>query len=212
MVERIDRKYSVEGVLEWVEENIDSDENKRVMFDGHRMKPYSKRYLTFMKGVVCECGTEGTHFYKERSQPKKKAKYNPNEPWHFNLYGYNKHGHEILMTKDHIIAKSNGGSNEVSNLITMCTKCNGKKGSMTPDEWEDRKQKIKEKNVKPKSKMIKIERKQYERLIKYQKSHSKTVKYFISKCNQLESQLNKEGNHGNRRKSEGEYEKEFHTS
>ena len=48
--------------------------------------------------------------------------------YHFNLYGINKNYEEILFTKDHIIPKSKGGDNKISNYQTMCYNCNYKKG------------------------------------------------------------------------------------
>jgi len=48
---------------------------------------------------------------------------------HANMYAYNECGHPILLTKDHIVPKSEGGSDLMSNLITMCSKCNQLKSS-----------------------------------------------------------------------------------
>jgi 5-methylcytosine-specific restriction endonuclease McrA len=39
----------------------------------------------------------------------------------------------ILMTVDHRIPKSKGGSDDLSNLQTMCHSCNHKKGSKIED-------------------------------------------------------------------------------
>ena len=47
--------------------------------------------------------------------------------FHFNLYA-EKDGESILMTKDHIIPRSKGGHNHISNLQTMCAICNKNKG------------------------------------------------------------------------------------
>lgn len=33
-------------------------------------------------------------------------------------------GKEVLMTKDHVIPKSKGGANDISNYQTMCKRCN----------------------------------------------------------------------------------------
>lgn len=35
----------------------------------------------------------------------------------------------IILTLDHIVARSNGGSNHESNLVTCCSKCNSSRGN-----------------------------------------------------------------------------------
>ena len=43
-----------------------------------------------------------------------------------------------MITKDHVTPKSNGGSNELSNLQPMCSICNTKKGSLPMKVFEER--------------------------------------------------------------------------
>lgn len=50
------------------------------------------------------------------------------------MYALNEHGHEVLMTRDHIIPRSRGGSEGLENMQTMCTKCNSKKGNKLEGE------------------------------------------------------------------------------
>jgi 5-methylcytosine-specific restriction endonuclease McrA len=38
------------------------------------------------------------------------------------------------LTIDHVLPRSRGGQNNWENLVTCCTKCNGKKGNRTPEE------------------------------------------------------------------------------
>jgi 5-methylcytosine-specific restriction endonuclease McrA len=38
------------------------------------------------------------------------------------------------LTVDHVIPRSRGGGHGWDNLVTACTRCNQKKGSLTPDE------------------------------------------------------------------------------
>lgn len=38
------------------------------------------------------------------------------------------------LTIDHVMPRSRGGGNTWENLVTCCTKCNGKKGDRTPEE------------------------------------------------------------------------------
>jgi 5-methylcytosine-specific restriction endonuclease McrA len=39
-----------------------------------------------------------------------------------------------LLTVDHVIPRSRGGVHDWENLVTACTRCNQKKGSLTPEE------------------------------------------------------------------------------
>jgi 5-methylcytosine-specific restriction endonuclease McrA len=55
---------------------------------------------------------------------------------HFNFFHVGPHGGHTLMTKDHIIPRSKGGSDSLDNLQTMCTVCNRDKSDQMPDEFE----------------------------------------------------------------------------
>jgi 5-methylcytosine-specific restriction endonuclease McrA len=83
----------------------------------------SHRYELFAtKGIKCiECGIEGSYFALEKDIADSTSKY------HLNLYGKDEYGNEIMITKDHILPKSKGGENRLSNYQTMCYKCNQKK-------------------------------------------------------------------------------------
>lgn len=97
------------------------------ILDGDEMKAESLRYKTFFKDscTCATCGTKGVFFAKERSRGSKRGSY------HLNLYSI-VNGKEMLMTKDHFIAKSKGGSDDLNNLNTMCEECNSKKGNKVP--------------------------------------------------------------------------------
>jgi len=93
-------------------------------------KHCSLRYLNFRRSKTCvSCGLKGTYFAKERhwSAP-------PSTPYHYNLYGVNSEGVEIMLTRDHIIPKALGGTNGLDNSQTLCEVCNTKKGASLP--WE----------------------------------------------------------------------------
>ena len=66
------------------------------------------------------CDLVATHFWLERN----------GRELHFNLYAENRTPgakYDILFTKDHIMPKSLGGTNELENLQLMCCQCNHKK-------------------------------------------------------------------------------------
>ena len=137
MIYRRFKKYKIDEVLihvifdedikdikhaspEWFEK-IEKD------FDGHLVKMNSQRYQTFAKkGIKCvHCGLEGKFFALEQNSS---GTNNPDR-WHFNLYGIDEKGQEVMITKDHIIPRSKGGINHISNYQPLCSICNGLKGN-----------------------------------------------------------------------------------
>lgn len=108
---------------------------------GKKIKMGSQRYELFKtKGTVCvNCGLEGKFFALEKQkQPNYQngEELPENDRYHFNLYGYNENDEEVMLTKDHIIPKSKGGSNTLDNYQTMCSVCNWSKGN-TYEEYEE---------------------------------------------------------------------------
>lgn len=84
------------------------------------VKMNSHRYFIFRECMSCvACGLPGTRIFLE-CHPADKSP-------HFNLYG-EEDDKLILMTKDHIHAKSCGGEDRHSNYQTMCLLCNNLKG------------------------------------------------------------------------------------
>jgi len=81
------------------------------------------RYQLFAtKGTSCvKCGLKGKFFALERNEHGDPTKF------HFNLYGIDTYGNEIMITKDHIIPRSKGGKNTLSNYQPLCIKCNQQK-------------------------------------------------------------------------------------
>lgn len=116
-------------------------------YDGDMMKMGSQRYYTFAKSLCCDhCCREGVFMAKERHLSKK------GEPvglgaYHFNLYAVDPDGTEVLMTKDHIIPKSKGGKNVVSNYMTMCEPCNKEKRNKDETKAKQEANKRKEKGI-----------------------------------------------------------------
>ena len=136
--QNLERKetYPLERVFGYIAKG-----SEKKTFDGDLVKIASDRLHTFYhKGTKCvSCGVEGSFFAKERHMKSVKIKNKKGRTigrerfpdlessFHFNMYGINEDGREVLMTKDHIIPKSKGGKNGLSNYQTMCTKCNAKK-------------------------------------------------------------------------------------
>ena len=128
----VNKRYSIEDVFKMIGEeclNKTDDKGKNqsnIEVDGFQVHPVSLRYMTFyQKGTKCACcGKEGAYFQLDPDKNGHNAEFRR----HFNLYA--KDG--TLMTKDHIIPKSKGGRNHVSNMQTMCYPCNKAKGAIYP--------------------------------------------------------------------------------
>lgn len=124
---RVNIKYPISFVLA----NIG---HHRLKLAGHSVKMWSKRYENFaVNGTQCvHCGVKGKYFRLECNGSDHLGGRNN---WHFNLYALDKEGNEVLMTKDHIIPKSKGGSNGIRNLQPMCCHCNSKKSDVL-NPWD----------------------------------------------------------------------------
>ena len=96
-----------------------------ITVNGYKAHTDSARYVIFRKSLVCvKCGLVGTILALE------KFKSNRIPTYHFNLYAVDSNtGYEVMMTKDHIVPKSKGGSNALKNFQTMCRRCNELKGN-----------------------------------------------------------------------------------
>ncbi len=94
----------------------------------------SWRYQVYaLKGTTCvTCGLKAEYFAFERERSQTHAL-----P-HLNLYALKlsnskKSMVEVMITIDHIIPKSKGGTNDMTNLQPMCSRCNQKKADTLPD-------------------------------------------------------------------------------
>lgn len=124
-----DRICSIEEVFNFLGDDINktcSTRKGRILkeFDeGITVRTNSQRYAVFHKDLKCSCcGIEGKYFALEKVTKQ------PGKNFHFNLYAIDENGNEVLMTKDHIIPKSKGGEDILSNYQTMCVNCNTAKG------------------------------------------------------------------------------------
>jgi 5-methylcytosine-specific restriction endonuclease McrA len=115
----------VEEVLDHVRRHLTvRDRRARVEINGQLVKVTSLRLRTFaIKGVVCvRCGAVGTFFALERNLADAAA----GKLFHLNLYTAD----EMLLTHDHILARSLGGPDHIDNTQPMCRRCNTEKGEI----------------------------------------------------------------------------------
>lgn len=93
----------------------------KAQINGQSINVKSLRLQTFVeKGITCVCcGRIGTHFALERGINT--------EAYHLNLWSTDENGDEYLMTHDHILARSLGGADKLSNTQPMCSPCNAEK-------------------------------------------------------------------------------------
>lgn len=148
-------KYKLEEILPFIGTGM--PRKQLVTAQGtFNVKMNSPRLECFKRNQTCvACGMKGEMFRLQRHHkhgtPRSHMKCFIKEcPWcslrpiihvgdnspHLNMYGRNAHGSIILFTQDHIIPRCAKGSNKQDNLQVMCTKCNGLKGGMMPEEYE----------------------------------------------------------------------------
>lgn len=99
------------------------DSKKEFVAEGisYQVRMNSDRYHVFKNNPLCvACGIQGKHMVLDM---------NPGDSSpHFNFYA-EEYGRLVLMTKDHILAKSKGGEDILSNYATMCSVCNNLKAN-----------------------------------------------------------------------------------
>ena len=121
--------FGVNDVLPFVP-SANSVGGEKREYAGTMVKMGSQRYHVFNKSLACaSCDLVGTFFALERD----KAAARRDGPYHFNLYALRPDGSEVLMTKDHVVPRSKGGKDHISNYVTMCSPCNNKKAAKTPE-------------------------------------------------------------------------------
>src|ERR1700723_598067 len=92
------------------------------------VKMSSNRLECLRRNQTCMwCGKTGTFFRLEMEKVSDIASRSASP--HLNLYHRSKRGALFLMTQDHLHPRSLGGKDDLSNLITMCDRCNQKKGN-----------------------------------------------------------------------------------
>lgn len=112
--------FSLEDVLPYITVE-DSKRNYQVGDKSYQVRMNSDRYHVFKASVVCvACGLTGTKMVLDM---------NPcDQTPHFNLYAV-ENGCLVLMTKDHIVAKSKGGTDDLDNFASCCHICNNLKAN-----------------------------------------------------------------------------------
>jgi hypothetical protein len=100
--------------------------DKKKDYAGHSVNLKSQRLKLFaQRGIICvECGLSASFFALENHANSLQSK-----P-HFNLYGRDSDGDEVLFTKDHIHPKSKGGKDRMDNYQVMCVVCNEEKADI----------------------------------------------------------------------------------
>ena len=130
------RRYDVEAVLthSFVRGRFEGrNRPQKKDWDGVQVNMDSLRYATFKRSIkCCWCGIEG-RFFLLQARPEERQGIG-----HFNLYALEKDNKtQVLMTKDHVVPRSKGGTDQAKNLVTMCCNCNFLKADRT-DIVEDK--------------------------------------------------------------------------
>lgn len=126
------KTYPIDFIFDFIRNNPMSPDVKPWAFnkqpgafyvdeEGNKCKLRRAR-IFYEIGIDCvKCNTKAKFFALELW---------PDKSLHFELYGVDEAGDEVLMTIDHIQAKSNGGENHPDNYDPMCKCCNEKKSNL----------------------------------------------------------------------------------
>lgn len=113
-------EFSLEDVFPYITEA----ETRKIYVLGKKsydVKMNSPRYHLFKANNICvSCGLVGDKLFLDKNDLDINA--------HFNLYA-EENERLVMLTKDHIIARSKGGADSIENFQTMCSVCNNLKGS-----------------------------------------------------------------------------------
>lgn len=113
-------------IKKWKEMYCDKNFHKEKV-NGTLVKTHSDRYNIFLDNQQCvSCGLKASYFAIEKCRQQDKHH-------HLNMYGVDEMNNHVLFTKDHIIPKSLGGANHISNYQVMCSYCNTAKGNFLSD-------------------------------------------------------------------------------
>lgn len=120
------KTYPIEPIFDFIRNNpLDinirkGDYNKQssafyIDEDGNKCKLRRAR-IFFEMGVDCaKCGLEAKFFALEKWA---------DGSYHLDLYGVDDAGDDVLMTIDHVHAKSKGGPDHLDNYAPLCKCCN----------------------------------------------------------------------------------------
>jgi len=133
--ERIGKIYDLESIFSLILTPYDKEWSNRQKRKQYRKLffVYNEQLVTlksvklkvFKNNIYCSlCGLKGLFFAIEKIKNKKIYHY------HFNLYGLDSKGCEVLFNIDHIFPKSKGGESKFHNYQTTCEKCNSLKADV----------------------------------------------------------------------------------
>jgi 5-methylcytosine-specific restriction endonuclease McrA len=121
------RKLSLEEVLPEIDQCVRKHKSLTFKCDNRKITVHlsSSRIRLIGRTQVCAaCQIQGDHFWIEANSI---GPDNKHYGWHLNLYALNHYGHPIMMTLDHIVPKSKGGTKAPNNIQLLCTHCNNAK-------------------------------------------------------------------------------------
>ena len=129
---KIIETYSADIILRILELN----KKPYITIKGYNIKRNVQTYKLFQKQRRCVKCTRSVYYAVLENCS------NSETQGHFKFYSSDR----VLMTKDHIIPRSKGGSNTMDNYQTMCHHCNLRKG---------------DKIINPKKKKKKVKKQKY---------------------------------------------------